>query len=63
VSATRHGVADEKMSTINDYGTSPLFDDRERAALDFAVDAASIPNGVALRGDTGWNVGKHTPSP
>ena len=34
------------MAAINDYQTSPLFDDRERAALDFARDAASIPNGV-----------------
>ena len=31
---------------LNDYQTSPLFDDREKAALDFARDAASIPNGV-----------------
>ena len=46
VSATRHGIADEKMSAIYDYQTSPLFDNRERAALDFARDAASIPNGV-----------------
>ena len=46
VSATRHGIADEKMAAIYEYGTNPLFDDRERAALDFARDAASIPNGV-----------------
>jgi uncharacterized peroxidase-related enzyme len=46
VSATRHGIADEKMAAIYEYQTSPLFDDRERAALDFARDAASIPNGV-----------------
>ena len=46
VSATRHGIADEKMAAIYDYPTSPLFDDRERAALDFARDAAAIPNGV-----------------
>ena len=46
VSATRHGIADDKMAAIYEYGTNPLFDDRERAALDFARDAASIPNGV-----------------
>ncbi len=46
VSASRHGIADEKMAAIYEYGTNPLFDDRERAALDFARDAASIPNGV-----------------
>ena len=46
VSATRHGVDDPKMEAIYEYRTSPLYDDRERAALDFALDAASSPNGV-----------------
>ena len=46
VSATRHGVDDDKMAAIYDYRTSPLFNDSERVALDFALDAASIPNGV-----------------
>ena len=46
VSATRHGIADEKMAAIYEYRTNPLFDARERAALDFACEAASIPNGV-----------------
>lgn len=46
VSATRHGVTEEKMAAIYEYQTSPLFDARERAALDFARDAASVPNGV-----------------
>lgn len=46
VSATRHGVADEKMSAIYDYRTSPLFSEAERVALDFALEAASVPNGV-----------------
>ena len=46
VSATRHGVDDDKMAAIYDYRTSPLFDDSERVALDFALDAASIPNSV-----------------
>ncbi len=46
VSATRHGIADEKMAAIYEYRTNPLFDARERAALDFALDAASVPNGV-----------------
>jgi alkylhydroperoxidase family enzyme len=56
VSATRHGIADEKMRAIYDYQTSPVFDDRERAALDFARDAASIPNGV-----TDASYKEHTP--
>lgn len=46
VSATRHGVEDEKMAAIYDYPTSPLFTDKERVALDFALEAASVPNAV-----------------
>jgi uncharacterized peroxidase-related enzyme len=46
MSATRLGIDDEKMTAIYEYRTSPLFDDRERAALDFAAGAASVPNGV-----------------
>lgn len=46
VSATRHGVSDEKMTAIYEYATSPLFTPAERAALDFAMAAASVPNGV-----------------
>ena len=36
VSATRLGIDDQKMAAIYDYPTSPLFDERERVALDFA---------------------------
>ena len=46
VSATRHGVTDEKMASIYEYATSPLFTPAERAALDFAMEAASVPNAV-----------------
>ena len=46
VSATRHGVSDEKMAAIYEYSTSPLFSDAERVALDFAMEAASVPNAV-----------------
>ena len=46
VSATRHGIEAEKMAAIYDFATSPLFSDAERVALQFAMDAASIPNGV-----------------
>ena len=46
VSATRHGVSDEKMAAIYEYATSPLFTPAERAALDFAMEAASVPNAV-----------------
>ena len=46
VSATRHGVEDFKMAAIYEYRTSPLFSDKERVALDYAMAAASLPNGV-----------------
>ena len=46
VSATRHGVSDEKMAAVYDYATSPLFTDAERVALDFAMESASVPNAV-----------------
>lgn len=46
VSATRHGVSDEKMAAVYDYTTSPLFSPAERVALDFAMEAASVPNAV-----------------
>ena len=46
VSATRHGIDDDKMAAIYDYRSSPLFSGSERVALDFARDAASIPDAV-----------------
>ena len=46
VSATRHGVSDEKMAAIYEYATSPMFSAAERVALDFAMEAASVPNAV-----------------
>lgn len=47
VSATRHGIDEEKMAAIYDYQSSPLFSDAERVALDFALAAGSVPNGVS----------------
>lgn len=46
VSATRHGIDAEKMAAVYDYRSSELFTDAERAALDFALAAASVPNAV-----------------
>ncbi len=34
------------MAAIYDYATSPLFTPAERVALDFAMEAASVPNAV-----------------
>ena len=44
--AHRMGVDDAKLAAVCDYATSPLFTEAERAALDFAVAAASQPNTV-----------------
>src|SRR4051812_1291078 len=44
--AHRMGIADQKLAAVCDYRTSPLFNEAERAALDFAVAAASQPNAV-----------------
>lgn len=47
VSATRHGIDQEKMALVHEFRTSSLFSDAERAALEFAMAAASVPNGVS----------------
>ena len=44
--ALHFGVADEKLAAVWDYAVSPLFSAPERAALDFAVAATSVPNAV-----------------
>lgn len=42
-----HGGIDEaRLAAVWDYSTSPLFSAAERAALDFAVAAAAVPNAV-----------------
>ena len=45
-SAMRLGVPAEKLAALPDYRSSALFNDAERAAFDFALAAASIPNDV-----------------
>jgi uncharacterized peroxidase-related enzyme len=44
--ALHFGVEDKKLAAVWDYQTSPLYTDAERATLDFAVAAASVPNAV-----------------
>lgn len=46
LAAKRYGASDERLAAIWEYRTSPLFSDAERAAFDFAVAAASVPNAV-----------------
>lgn len=46
LAAERYGASGERLRAIWNYRDSPLFTDAERAAFDFAVAAASIPNEV-----------------
>lgn len=40
------GVEDKKLAAVWEYPTSPLYNEAERATLDFALAAASAPNAV-----------------
>jgi uncharacterized peroxidase-related enzyme len=44
--AANFGISDERLAAVWTYSSSPLFDERERAALDFALAAAAQPNAV-----------------
>lgn len=44
--AKRYGAEDEQLANIWDYRSHPAFSEAERAALDFAVAASTVPNGV-----------------
>ncbi|MDX1569912.1 MAG: carboxymuconolactone decarboxylase family protein [Xanthomonadales bacterium] len=46
VAARIHGIDQAKLDAIWDYQTSPLYSDAERAALDYALAAGSVPNAV-----------------
>lgn len=46
LAAERYGATQERLDAIWDYRTSPLFTEAERAAFEFAVAAASVPNAV-----------------
>ncbi len=45
--AAHMGVSEEKLDDLWTWKTSAHFDEAERAALDLAFDAASVPNGVS----------------
>jgi uncharacterized peroxidase-related enzyme len=47
LAAERYGASQERLDAIWDYRESPLFSEAERAAFDFAVAAASVPNAVS----------------
>jgi alkylhydroperoxidase family enzyme len=42
----RAGIDEQKLDAIWEYRTSPLYSERERIALDFALAAAAQPNAV-----------------
>ena len=44
--AQNFGVTEEKLAAVWTYATSPLYNAKERAALDFALAAASQPNAM-----------------
>jgi uncharacterized peroxidase-related enzyme len=44
--ALHFGVEDKKLAAVWDYQTSPIYSAAERAALDFAIAAAVVPNAV-----------------
>ena len=46
VAAKIHNVSQQKLDAIWDYQSSPLYTEAERAALDFALAAGSVPNAV-----------------
>lgn len=46
LAAKRYGASQERLNALWDYSTSPLFTAAEKAAFDFAIAAASVPNAV-----------------
>lgn len=62
LAAERYGASQQRLDALWDYATSPLFTEAERAAFDFAVAAASLPNAVtpdiAARLRQSWDDGE-----
>lgn len=46
IAAGLNGVGDEKIAAIWEFRTSPLYSEAERAVLDFALAAGTVPNAV-----------------
>lgn len=46
LAAARYGASEAQLENIWEYRTHPAFNQAERAALDFALAAATIPNAV-----------------
>jgi len=60
--AERYGAEEEKLRHIWEYQTHPAFSEAEKAALDFALAASTIPNSVdekiQQRLQAHWNEGE-----
>jgi len=46
IAANIHGISQEKLDAIWEYQSSDLYSEAERVALDYALAAGSVPNGV-----------------
>lgn len=46
LAAQRFGLSEDRLEALWSYQSSPLYSDAERAALDFAIAASSVPNAV-----------------
>ena len=49
LAAERYGASQDRLDAIWNYASSPVFSEAERAAFDFALAAASVPNGITER--------------
>ena len=49
LAAERYGASQERLDAIWNYASSPVFSEAERAAFEFALAAASVPNGITER--------------
>ena len=62
LAAERYGASQARLDSIWNYPTSPHFTDAERAAFDFAIAAASLPNnvtaGIAAELKRHWDEGE-----
>ena len=57
LAAERYGATKARLDAIWEYSSSPLFSDAERAAFDFAIAAAMVPNAVTP--DIAETLGRH----
>jgi len=49
LAAERYGASQERLDAIWNYASNPVFSEAERAAFEFTLAAASVPNGITER--------------